>query len=956
MLWSMGKVSLRSLLAALCAGFLLLAGLTAPAHAAVAVTYSTKNLVRPGLTNTVPLQITLTGLPNVYGAKIDFVGVTMSNTVYWTDITTSSGAYATCSGTDVGMMTGITVTGSCINSAGTNFMWDGAGAKNVGGTMSFNFPAGSLTFASSGPYSVTPSYNGGSQGSTTLGLPLTPQYELSVSSTSGTFGTPLTLTTSGGTGNGAVTYAVSNGANTTGCSLDGNGALTSTSAGTCLVTATKAADSTYDSKSSSPTVVTLGKASRTLTFGSTTSYPLAYGDTQTVIATASPGNGDGKVTYSVSSGTACTVGSDSGVIKVIASTGSCVVSAAIAEGTNYLSAVTTTQVSVNGSVRAITITAATSAVNYGTVPSATATVTTGSLVDSQTINNGATTFTYTGTGGTTYGPSTTAPQNAGTYSVVPSEVTITGGSASNYNVTYMPGTLTINKASRALSFATVSYSLDYGSIQTVVASTVGDGTISYSAGSSTACRVDSATGDVSIIAGVGTCSVSASITAGTNHLAAVTTTSVAITVSKRLLTVAASSPTIMQGSSFTTSFEVTSGSLAGSDAISGVTYRFAGISPTTYSSSPTAPTAIGTYSITPSATAFSTGDAANYNISYVLGTLTITSKTARTLSFATLSYNLEYGDTSTVAATPSAGLSDGVITYSAGNSTACSVNTSTGEVTITSPTGTCLLSASIAEGATHVAATTASSVTVTVNPRAITITANSPTVAYGSAVTPSFSITSGELVGSDEISELSYAFAGSGSTSFASSAAAPELSGTYSVTPSAAIFRTGSASDYSITYAAGTLIISEAPEVSAGLQLTVPVGSNIIGSPLTFAATGLLPSAAYEIVVRSTPRTIASGFAVGGAVNSSATIPDGLEAGWHSLTFNSTAADGTLVEEVLYFKISASGMLLSTSEGKPAELALTGFDASQFLAQGMLLMLVGFGLTRIVANRRRSVS
>jgi hypothetical protein len=85
---------------------------------------------------------------------------------------------------------------------------------------------------------------------------LTAQSSLTITTLSGTVGKPLTLTTSGGSGTGAVTYTVANGT-ANGCTISG-GSLTSKSAGTCVVVATKSADSTYLSISSSPTTITMG--------------------------------------------------------------------------------------------------------------------------------------------------------------------------------------------------------------------------------------------------------------------------------------------------------------------------------------------------------------------------------------------------------------------------------------------------------------------------------------------------------------------------------------------------------------------------------------------------------------------------------------------------------------------------------------------------------------------------
>jgi len=69
------------------------------------------------------------------------------------------------------------------------------------------------------------------------------QATLTVTSVQATHGQPLTLTTIGGSGEGSVSFAVTT-AGTAGCWLSGD-LLKTTRAGSCSVTATKAADSTY---------------------------------------------------------------------------------------------------------------------------------------------------------------------------------------------------------------------------------------------------------------------------------------------------------------------------------------------------------------------------------------------------------------------------------------------------------------------------------------------------------------------------------------------------------------------------------------------------------------------------------------------------------------------------------------------------------------------------------------
>jgi hypothetical protein len=141
------------------------------------------------------------------------------------------------------------------------------------------------------------------------------------------------------------------------------------------------------------------------------------------------------------------------------------------------------------------------------------------------------TYTYNGTGSTTYGPSITAPTNVGTYSVTPSAATLTfaSGNASNYSttLTYVAGTLTINRALQAaLSITTINggnHSTGY-----LLNTTGGSGTgaVTYSAtnGSANSCSVSGST--LTANKG-GTCIVTATKAADSNYSA---TSSVATTV------------------------------------------------------------------------------------------------------------------------------------------------------------------------------------------------------------------------------------------------------------------------------------------------------------------------------------------------------------------------------------------------------------------------------------------
>ena len=110
------------------------------------------------------------------------------------------------------------------------------------------------------------------------------QPALTVTSTAGTYPTPLELTTSGGSpGTGAATFTATNGT-ATGCAVSPTTPykLSTTSAGTCSVTATKAGDVNYEPVSSVPTTVTFAASLPSLRINDA---PVTEGNSGTVPAT-----------------------------------------------------------------------------------------------------------------------------------------------------------------------------------------------------------------------------------------------------------------------------------------------------------------------------------------------------------------------------------------------------------------------------------------------------------------------------------------------------------------------------------------------------------------------------------------------------------------------------------------------------------------------------------------------
>lgn len=184
-----------------------------------------------------------------------------------------------------------------------------------------------------GSYSIIPTvtYGGGNTNryaltvsNGTLTINRVAQSALSVATTAMTYGQTLSLTTTGGSGSGSVSWQVVSGT----CTVSGV-VLTPGNAGSgCVVRATKAQDNNYTAVSSVDTTMTIGRASQATLVVSTTST--SYGND--LVLGTSGGSGTGAVSWQVISGT-CTV---VGALLTPGDAGSaCVVRATKAQDTNY---------------------------------------------------------------------------------------------------------------------------------------------------------------------------------------------------------------------------------------------------------------------------------------------------------------------------------------------------------------------------------------------------------------------------------------------------------------------------------------------------------------------------------------------------------------------------------------------------------------------------------------------
>jgi hypothetical protein len=178
--------------------------------------------------------------------------------------------------------------------------------------------------------------------------------------------------------------------------------------------------------------VTIAKASRTISLASS-SATVKYGDTATVTTTISAGSLDGTLTFTPSSPTSCSFDAVSGVITATSGSGTCGITARIAEGVNYLGETSTvlslTAAKADGLI--VTAETMTAAAYTGSTIAISPTFTVAGLKLTDTASR-LLTFTYSNLNYTAYS-SATAPTLGGRYRITPSGVSLSSGSLLNYN-------------------------------------------------------------------------------------------------------------------------------------------------------------------------------------------------------------------------------------------------------------------------------------------------------------------------------------------------------------------------------------------------------------------------------------------------------------------------------------------------------------------------------------------
>jgi hypothetical protein len=447
------------------------------------------------------------------------------------------------------------------------------------------------------------------------------------------------------------------------------------------------------------------------------------------------------------------------------------------------------------------------------------------------------------------------------------------------------------------------------------------GTVTYETVTSTACNVNSSTGLVTMLRAAGACQVRVRLTADAFY-SDTSSVVVAITPAKAdTLTVTASAVNMTyNASSQNIPYNYSISGLKFSDTVTALSYGYSGTTNAgNLTSGTTSITPAGTFTITPSAASILNSDSYTA-ISYATGTLTV-NRATRTIA-GSASGTVKYGskETVTVTTSPSSN-SDGALSFSAGSSTACSVVSGTGVLTMNRAAGTCSIVPTIAQGANYLTATGDSVEVTPATADALILTADSKTRVFtGSPVVvdPTYSISG--LIGSDTVT-VTYVYAGvdNAGLGFSLNATTRTNAGSYSIVPSLSM---ANADSYT------------APAIIVNGTLTIDRAARTL-SPSSYSKTDLKYGESATVLSNvSSPSSNSDGsfiYTVGSgcAINSStgaitATSSSGTCS--QTTTISRGANYETATAESLTFNLSKADTLTVTT-ATPAALTFTGSPA-----------------------------
>lgn len=430
--------------------------------------------------------VKITGITNDWSFMVDDVALTVVEPEKSPQAALSINQSSGTAGTPLPL----TTTGGSGTGAVSYSATSGTAGCTVNGT--------NLSATSAGTCAVTATkagdstYDPISSSATTIAFaaPKLEQSALTVTSTSGTFNAPLSLTSSGGSGTGEVSYAPTPTAgDTTTCTVT-SGQASSTGAGTCSITATKAGDATYNSVSSSSTIVTFAKSAQESL--AITSLNGTYGTPLTL--TASGGSGTGNLFFGVTNPSSAGCSITSGVLSATG-VGDCYLAVTKFGDTNYLERTAAPQLVTIAKATQASITLTSVSGTYGSpLP----------LAISGGSGTGAVTYSVTssGTAGCSALLGSLTSTQAGTCSVTASKA-----GDSNYNdASSTPTTVTIAKASQSSLTLTSRSGLTSSALALTTSGGSGLGAVTFElvSGDVAGCNL---VGSVLTAASAGTCTV-----------------------------------------------------------------------------------------------------------------------------------------------------------------------------------------------------------------------------------------------------------------------------------------------------------------------------------------------------------------------------------------------------------------------------------------------------------------
>lgn len=374
------------------------------------------------------------------------------------------------------------------------------------------------------------------------------------------------LATSGGSGTGAVSFALDASSLGT-CSMNGT-VLTAKSGGTCIVTATKAADVNYFATTSAPltwTINTINQPALSVVMTTPTGTVIPWnGGTQFVanpaqilILTVSGGAGTGAYTYTATGNSGCVVEGAGPVAYVYGAatgtgTGSCYIAISKLGDTNYNLATVNTQFSFSaGTQAALVATPVNASLDFIAT-----TLTDASTAAKTQINVtgglGTGAITYAVAAGSTSVCSVDATGLVTDKTAGSCVINVTKAADSNYLVQTTTATVTFNKLSQS---ELISVPADESEAfvwspkatnQITTTGGTGTGAVTYAvdSSSSSVCSVNASSGLITDIT-AGTCVINVTKAADTNYSAATDKVTVVFTkINPAAITLSAAPTTI----------------------------------------------------------------------------------------------------------------------------------------------------------------------------------------------------------------------------------------------------------------------------------------------------------------------------------------------------------------------------------------------------------------------------